>query len=201
MRLPNSMTLAKFSSFQIYVAYLALKSHFTSPSYNVFKYNGRVNVKAETFETRRDAYVFEKLSQQKDPIGLLVSNLVVDPNRWAGVILSDGQDDYIEWKKRQESLTYRYTEELNALGDIDEALEVKHNGLPLLLNKILGHEFSLESAIMLNSALNYVPYWDGEIQVPIAWIQTRLFLTKYAPFLEFDKDKIKALTEARLNHD
>jgi hypothetical protein len=53
------------NGFTAYSEYLAIKRHFTT-KYDYFKYNGKVNVSKESFESRRDAYQFQRLSKKKD---------------------------------------------------------------------------------------------------------------------------------------
>lgn len=46
--------------FEVYVNYLALKSHFSSPKYDYFKYNKKVRASLTSFNKRKDRYFFEK---------------------------------------------------------------------------------------------------------------------------------------------
>ena len=51
------------SPFEAYKLYTAIKNHFTTESYDYFKYNGKVRASEHTFETRKDKYMFYKLSK------------------------------------------------------------------------------------------------------------------------------------------
>ena len=50
-------------AFQAYKTYVAIKNHFTSKTYDFFKYNGRTKASRSTFEKRNDKYFFSKLIQ------------------------------------------------------------------------------------------------------------------------------------------
>lgn len=200
MLLPQSFKKIE-SPFGLYVAYLALKSHFTSDSYDMLKYNGKVSAKESTFDLRRDKYAFTKLLKHKDPVGVLIANMIHKPDIWIGDITSDNAGDrhYTIWKKRQESLTYQFQEELKKIGDVDAALFVEDGSNPELLRMLVAGEVSLETVCLLQCILNFVPYWDKNLQ-PILWNDWRRMIVKYGPMLEPDVDKIgQALSKHR--HD
>ena len=48
------------TGFAAFALYNALKLHFTSDSYDYFKYHGKTNVSKQTFTTRKDKYQFYK---------------------------------------------------------------------------------------------------------------------------------------------
>ena len=52
------------TGFAAYALWNALKLHFTSDSYDYFKYNGKTNVSKQTFSIRKDKYQFYKLSRK-----------------------------------------------------------------------------------------------------------------------------------------
>lgn len=188
----------KLTPFQAYSAYLGLKMHFTQ-SYDWFKYHGRVNAKESTFETRRDRYSFVKLANKKDPIGLIVANLTQKPSAWVGDINSpEGEEIYKRWKKIQESLTYNFKEELKLLRgtfedglNVDDLLAVPKGEHPLLLKDLINGDVSLETVTMISSLFNFIPYWDKNIDEPVLWAEKKLLITKYKPFLEFDKVRVQ----------
>ena len=52
------------TGFAAFAMWNALKLHFTSDSYDYFKYNGKTNVSKQSFTTRKDKYQFYKLSRK-----------------------------------------------------------------------------------------------------------------------------------------
>jgi hypothetical protein len=195
MRLPSSYeSIVKFTDFQLYIAYLALKNHFTKDSYDFHKYQGKVGASASAFENRKDRYAFQKLSRHRDAFGVLFANILHHPDVWIGAITSDnaGEQIYSVWKKRQESLSYSFKEELKKIGNIDDALFVEPNGQPALLKMMITNQLSIETVCLLQACLNFIPYWDAEME-PVVWTDHRRRIVKYLPFLEFDRDKIKAI--------
>ena len=93
--------------FEAYKLYNAISMHFTTPSYDYFKYNGKIRADEHTFETRKDKYMFYKLSKHSDPITFLVANFAEGKKVWVGDLFSQDKDlAYNEYIKRKQSLTY-----------------------------------------------------------------------------------------------
>lgn len=184
------------SPYKAYQLYVAVKNHFHT-NYDYFKYNGKVKVQQLSFEVRKDKYFFSKLQKHLDPLGLLVANFIDNPSAWIGDIVNlDSSDDvYLKWKRRQDSITYTYQEDIKKLSpDIHSSLEVIGGQHPKLLKMYLGTTIYPETLIMLNSQLSYFPYWEKEIIDPAIWPTNHQRLVKYKPFVHFDKDKIKKIT-------
>lgn len=198
MKLPSSYeSIAKYTDFQLYIAYLALKNHFTKDGYDFHKYQGKVGASMSSFETRRDRYSFQKLSRHRDPFGVLFANILHNPDVWIGSITGDqgAEQIYTMWKKRQESLTYAFKEELKRIGDIDDVLYVEPHGQPKLLKMLITGQVSIETVCMLQGALNFMPYWEAEME-PVMWADWRRKIYKYKPFLDYDVRNIRSIVEA-----
>lgn len=105
------------------------------------------------------------------------------------------EDLYLKWKRRQDSISYIYKEDLKKLHEnIDSSLEVKNGQHPVLLKKYLGNTIYPETVILLNFQMNFIPYWEIEIQDPAIWPVTKQKLQKYKPFVKFNKQAIKKIT-------
>ena len=70
------------SGYEAFGLYQSLKLHFTTDSYDYFKYNGKTKVTVTAFENRKDKYHFYKLSRKytnkEDLINFIVANLIED---------------------------------------------------------------------------------------------------------------------------
>lgn len=175
---------------------MAIKNHFQT-TYDYFRYNGKVKTQPSSFEVRKDKYFFTKMQKHPDALGLLVSHFIDNPHAWIGDIVQFdvSQDLYLNWKKRQQAITYTYQEDLKKLSpDLDHSLTVVHGQHPILLKLYLGGTISPETLILLNGQVNYFPYWQKEITDPAIWPTNYNKLVKYRPFIQFDKDKIKKIT-------
>lgn len=175
------------SPFDVYQDYLALKQHFTG-RYDYIKYNGKVRADRDNFERRSDKYTFAKLAKQSDPHGYLLANLIDDPNRWIGEIVSpEGYERYMEWKRRKQSLSYIFKEELNKLSTEDfKVVDGQH---PELVQKYMQGEIGLDTLIIVCECTNIVPSWNKKIQDTILWPEIRNKCSNYSKFMDYDKQK------------
>ena len=98
--------MTPFESFKLYTA---IKNHFTVDSYDYFKYNGKVRVTEISFETRKDKYMFYKLSKHEDPLTFLVSIFSNKNKVWVGNMFDlEYQLVYNEFLRRKQSLSYMF---------------------------------------------------------------------------------------------
>ena len=104
--------------FELYSYYIALKKHFTS-TYDFFKYGGKMRLTVDSFERRKDKFFFYKLGKRKDCKEFLLANVIVDPDVWIGNLVDskDADEIFREWTKRQQSLGYVFSNELDELNE------------------------------------------------------------------------------------
>ena len=182
------------SALECYKEYLALKNHFSKPSYDYFKYNGKVKVNASSFDSRKDKLFFQKLAKHPDVHSFLIANLAIDSKAWIRDLAysETAEKTYKDWLKRQQSLTYNFKQELNKLDeDFNNNFLIKDNDHPILLKKFLGSEISLETICILLDLTGAKNHWDKKMQYDLVWDNTRTKIEKYTPFIKYDKEKIK----------
>ena len=192
--------LPKVNPFECYKSYLGLKNHFTKESYDYQKYCGKSRASIQSFHKRKDRYFFERLSRQKDDkevVEYFVSNFVraTDPaSVWIGEIVQNGENNYQEWLKQRQSMTYLFREECGILFDdnkIDDVFDCS-KGHPLILKKHLSKEVSLETLIVIDRILNYRSRFDISLKDPV-WESVSMKMRKYSPFLHIDIFKFKKI--------
>jgi len=187
-------------AFDAYKIYLAIKNHFTLDSYDYFKYNKKINVSYDSFLKRRDKIFFAKLGKRKEEYleNFLVANFLHDPKIWIGELLSEEcEGRYKNWKRRQESLTYVFKNEVDFMNgwnanELNSWFEVTFGEHPNIIKKYLRKEISLETLTILNSILNFTQRYDSEVNDPI-YKEVSKLCKKYQPFLKFDKSKVKSI--------
>ncbi len=181
-------------AFNAYKRYLAIKSHFTNKSYDYFKYNGRSRASLKTFEQRRDRYYFEKLSNKKDIDGFLVANFIEDESVWVGDLVNEelAEKNYRHWRKRLDSLTYIFTNEIDLLEDCyNSNISVSEGQYPNLLKLHLRKQISPETLLILNDLTPFFNSWNRRINDKVLWPIHHHKLKKYRPFFTIDLDKFK----------
>nr|BAR30475.1 loader of gp41 DNA helicase [uncultured Mediterranean phage uvMED] len=179
--------------FECYKMYLSLKNHFTKDKYDFHKYCGKSRASVQAFYKRKDRYFFEKLSRQKtkeEIIDFFVSNFVSvsDPSTlWIGQLMREGEKNYIDWKKRNQSLTYNFKSEMEDILT-DKELNVifeRARGHPIILKKYLSGKISIETLSILDKIFGFVKDFDEDIRDPV-WEVVSKKIKKYSPFLNID---------------
>lgn len=175
--------------FESYKLYNALKLHFEG-SYDAVKYNFKTNASPNSFFKRKDKYFFAKLAKnQKDLMNFYVYNFVEDVK-----YITEMQDRYYtKHKKIHESLTRTFQADINKLSEeysFDELLQARpNNQVPKIVEKWMHEEITLETLVIMNALTSFV-YWEGKkITETIFWPDFSRKITKYEPFVKFDRDK------------
>ena len=186
-----------------YRCYLSLKNHFTKPKYDYHKYRGKVRATNQAFYKRKDRFWFEKFARQKDDKEIeefFVSNFIysTDPGTmWIGEMIKEGEGRYTEWKKRIQSLSYTFKEEVNTLFEdkkVDEVFDCS-KGHPPILRSYLGGETSLETLVICDRILEFRKDWDKKLSDPV-WETVSLKMKKYSPFLNINVPNYKKILQA-----
>ena len=185
--------------FETYVKYLAIKQHFTQPGYDYFKYNGKVRANPQSFDTRKDKYFFHKLSKMDDVDNYIMVNLLNDPNTWVGDLVSDeGEQHYTAWKKRMESLSYVFKNEINSLDeDLNKNFIIEDGQHPYILRQYLRKNLSLDTFVILEDILKFCKHIDKNVDDTIIWPSVNLKMIKYKPFLTYDKFKMRKILKEK----
>ena len=192
--------------FETYRTYLSMKSHFTNPKYDFFKYGGKSRATITAFNKRKDKYWFEKTSRKysdQEVIDFLLSNFVnaTNPqNLWIGEIINSGETTYTQWKMRQQSLTYIFKEQSEKLLSENDLSKVFNcsKGHPLLLKKYLGGEISLETLSIMEKVFSFKKDFDSKLTDPV-WETVSLKLKKYLPFLNINVFQFKKTLREIIN--
>jgi len=194
------------SGFSAFAMFNALKIHFTSDSYDYFRYHGKSNVTADNFSNRKDKYSFYKLSRKyrlEDLKNFYVANLLEKDVNWIGDINNlEGEETYKKWQKRTQSLTYRFEQDiiglLNDTQSPNEMLVVTDGQYPILLKEVMHNTIAVETLVILNDIMNFFPMWDKKIADTIVWPSMRRKFVKYTPFIDYDKEKFKSVLKETL---
>ena len=183
-----------------YKCYLAMKNHFTKDNYDYHKYAGKVRATREAFYKRKDRFWFEKFSRQKNDkevVDFFVSNFVstTDPSTmWIGEMIKEGEDRYTDWKKKVQSLSYVFREEVNNLFNdkkVDDVFDCSR-GHPPILKSYLGGDTSLETMVICDRIFEYGKDFDKRLKDPV-WETVSRKIKKYDPFLNINVPRYKKI--------
>ena len=186
--------------FDAYRCYLSLKNHFTKDHYDFHKYGGKTRATKQAFYKRKDRFWFEKFSRQKNDkevVEFFVSNFIstTDPSTmWIGEMIKDGEGRYTEWKKRVQSLSYIFKEEVDNLFDgnkVDEVFDCS-KGHPPILKSYLGGNTSLETMVICDKIFEYGKDFDQKLSDPV-WESVSRKIKKYESFLNINVPRYKKI--------
>jgi hypothetical protein len=189
------MTIDPFVSYKLYQA---LKLHFESDTYDALKYNYKTSASPQSFFKRKDKYFFakvgRKVNSQQELIEYYVSNFVKDV-KWVGEMVNQqGDDNYSEYKKTQESISYIFKNDIYTLGeDFDSLLRVENNQHPMLIKKFLQDSIKLETVVIIDKLTGFMNRADKEITEQLVWPDISRKVKKYKPFVNADMNKCKKI--------
>lgn len=190
------------SGFDCYKAYVAVSNHFSNSSYDFFKYKGNINLKQSSYNARKDKYYFEKAARKfvrDDFIKHLVANILNGPF-WIGHLFSPAHEIHFKkWRKRIESLTYQFKQEISYLHseqeDFNQLFTSEQGKHPLLYRLYSRSEVSLETLVILDDLVNFTRRWRKLDDIFLK--ETADQIEKYRPFLyhytNLSKDKFRKI--------
>jgi len=154
------------------------------------------------FLNRKDKYFFAKIAKahEKDLKGYYVANFKNDVSYVGEMVNEVGEKNYLNHRKTLESLTRVFQNDINKLSDINE---VNFDGLfesddgqhPLIIQLWMQEEISLETIVILNSILGFIPRESKKISDTLIWPDIKRKIEKYTPFVSFDVIKFKGLLQ------
>ena len=198
--------MLKVTPFETYQHYLSLKNHFTNPKYDFFKYGAKTRASVTSFNKRKDKYWFEKTSRKyndKEVVDFLVSNFAYSDNvqnLWIGSLINEGERNYAEWTKRQQSLTYLFKEQSSELFSerkLDDVFNCS-KGHPPVLKMFLGGKISLETLVIYDKIFLFGNTFDKKLLDPV-WESVSLKLKKYSPFINIDVFNYRKILRSIIN--
>lgn len=183
--------------YECYTSFLATKQHFTKPNYNLIKYNYKVRTSLTSFHKRTDRYFYERLSRKKSEQEIkdfYISNFVSadNPNSVYIVdLIKEGDEVYIQWLKRIQSLSYLFKTEMQNLlsnHNLNQILDCKNSQHSLLIRKYLQRLISIETLVILQKLLQYVKDYNKVLDDPV-WDFLQMKILKYELLLNIDNQK------------
>ena len=184
--------------FESYKLYNALKLHFET-DYDAVKYNFKSNVSSQSFFKRRDKYFFAKIAKQyeKDLKGYYIANFKHGVSYVGEMVNEVGEKNYIEHKKTLESLTRVFQNDINKLSEqkmeFDNLFQSQDGQHPLIIQLWMQEEITLETVVILNSLIGFIPRESKKISDTLIWPDIKRKIEKYTPFVNFNSTKCKLI--------
>lgn len=191
--------------FTAYKHYLATKLHFTT-DYDVFESKGRTRASLESFNKRKDRFLFHGLSTRfvhdVDLIRYYVANFAYgNPQVIYNPELS--KENYKEWLRRKESITKIFSDDLLKISSRCQAWvpiyasektieDVRKEIISsIILEQILNNKISIESAVILNNLTK----WIENTKTSIIYSEQQRLVTKLSRFVKYNEAKVQAVLQ------
>lgn len=195
--------------FDVYRKYLAMKQHFSNEKFDYFQYDGKVNAKETTYQTRSDFWFFETIARKHSPKETEEFMLATfadsqDPAKvWIGEIQRNGKTNWVVWQKRQQSLQYVIGQDFDRLVDHMATEGHTFNDLfktvgkhPPLLKLYIKRQICVETMIVLDMILGFMVNWDRQLKDAL-WQNASFKIRKYRSFLSINKQTYKTLLQKK----
>lgn len=192
-------------AFEVYKYYMALKLHFTTDKYDVIEKKGKVRASRQAFAKRKDLYAINKVAKSysdEEVANFLIANFV-SGDRWGGVFDTDARETYLAWKKRIESLTYTFTQDIETLLneiDFDKIFDCNKDEHPYIIKAYLRKSITIETLVILDKLFDLVSIINSKTADTIVWPDIARLIKKYRPFLKIDKEKYHGILRTRVGH-
>ena len=194
--------------YSVYKMYLALRLHFTTDNYDVIQQKGRVRASRQAYAKRKDLFSIRKIAKSysdEEVANFLVANFV-SGDRWGGMFDLEAGQRYKEWKKRVESLSYNFEQELdNIVNDLEESnlkikdiFTVSKGQHPYIIKAFLRNTISIETLVILERLNKFTERFDRDINDTVVWPDVSRLIKKYKPFLLIDMEKYDAIFRRRV---
>ena len=172
--------------YEVYKLYLAIKLHFTTKSYDVVKYKGKVRVKPETFKKRKDMVSIKKLARdykREEIIDFLVANFV-SGERWGGLFDIQASKRYDDWKVKKNQREYLFQRDVSKILLEMEKQKVgaffeKNGKQGLTFRLYFGTMIEIETLVILDKIFDFVEETDDILLEDVV-----LLVKKYRPFVK-----------------
>lgn len=121
---------------------------------------------------------------------------------WVGDLLEeDAEENYRKHQKIQQSLSYHFSNQLDELfiqTNPNVCFRTYKDRYPTLFMMYLGGRTSIQTMVILNGMLGYTNKWNQVYSDDSIWSKHSILIRKYAPFLEYDKTKLKNIFKEKI---
>lgn len=188
-----------------YMLFLALRTHFVKDNYDYFNMQGRFRATKDSYNRRMDKALFEKLARDypaQELKSLFISNILQDRHYIAEFIDEQAELVHVDYKRRRQSLSYVCANDMDRIfnqNDVKQTFAAKSDRYPDLITLFLRGVIALETMVILDDLLGFTSKYDKVYQNDVIWPKISRKISKYRPFLKYDKVKMKDILKGIVN--
>ena len=194
-----------FTGFGAYLLFLALRTHFTNAKYDFFQMNGKLRANKESYNKRHDKGFFEKLAKEYNAEELrdhYVANLLEDKHYITDFIDDEAHSIHTDYTRRRQSLSYLCSNDMDRIfttDDIRSAFTTSKDRYPDIVILFLRKSISIETLVILDDFTDFTKKFDKHYEDDIIWPKISQKISKYRPFLKYDKVRMKDILKGKVN--
>lgn len=198
--------MSHFSGYGAYIVFVTIRTHFESSTFDFFKHH-KVKASRETYEERNDRWFFDKVAKEYEDKQLrdfFIANRLQDRNYVTELLEDEAVANYTDYQRRRQSLSYLFSNELDRVFryGITKPFVINDGEYPYLVNLYLRRVISPETMVILNDYLSYFDKFDKYLgKNDVIWSKVSLKLTKYKPFLKYDREKFKRILKEKVDEN
>ena len=180
--------------YEVYKVFVGLKTHFKSPSYDYFKYDGKTTVTEDSFRKNKNKQYFIRLGRNA-PIERLAEyflfNLSQNPNTWIGEVFNPiNKRMFEQWKIKIDHLERIFDLDTEKMMLYIIENEIHFDDLfaanlfhPYVMRMMMRNEITVETFILLNEMVEFFSEFDVHLKDDPVWEELKFRCNKYKPFL------------------
>jgi hypothetical protein len=196
--------MSHFSGYGAYLLFIALRTHFSNKKYDFFQMHGKLRATKESYFKRNDKWFFEKVAKEHTAEELrdfYLANLLEDKHYITEMIDETAEVKYTDYQRRKQSLSYHYSNDLGRIFDqgIENPFLVSSDSYPVLVLLFLRGAISIETMVILDDFTGYTGKFDKYYSDDVIWPKISQKISKYRPFLKYDKVKMKNILKGIVN--
>lgn len=187
---------------EAYKLFQSIKWYYEKESYDYFKYRGKVAIKQETFDTKRDKYFYYKLSKIPNLEFYLACNLFLDSKLWVGNILEEKYRTHARVREGVvKAIDVKFRDDISRYDSYNDMLIVRSGNYPKIVQDYLDMKVNPETIAIVDVICNEAifPYWSKKCNDIYVWPDTQARIQKYGRFLSIDKERMKEIADDVLN--
>ena len=194
------------SPYKLYCKYVSVKLHLYTENYDILKYNRKTNISEETFNKRKDKFIFYKLANlidYRDSLQFFVSQLMYrDGITPASIVdnFSMAEKVFERWRKNISFLYENYNDDIayiarNVDYDWKNCFITDEYDYPVLFKMVMGQKIHMETYSLLYDLFSFdFPL----LKEDMIYQGMNLKFRKYRSLLNVDSKELAKITPKNL---
>jgi len=192
------------SGLQAFKCYIAVKSHFNSKNYNLFKKGIRIRGTKLQLDERYDCKFFYALAEkyyEGDLIVYYMANMMQGNNHPSTMTYCC----YADHKAQMKNLCYNFEQDLKKMQGLGHGIKAlfgtKSDALPIVLQLLNGGHIALNTVCAINRITSggIIEKFDKEITDTFLYPKIRLKIVKYQDFMRANFPKLQQILSKYLD--